>query len=64
VDLQKMREENQILRDEINHLKGEQGKPDVKANKEKSVETTDHSSESERKQPRKRHGRAKETISR
>jgi hypothetical protein len=54
-----LKEENQALRDEINHLKGEQGKPDVKANKEKSVETSNHSSETERKQPRKRHGSSK-----
>ena len=54
-DIRALREENQTLRDENNHLKGEQGKPDTKANKEKSAETTDHSSEDERKQPRKRH---------
>jgi regulator of replication initiation timing len=59
VDLRALREENQTLRDEINHLKGEQGKPDTKANKEKSAETTDHSSEAERKEPRKRHGSGK-----
>ena len=58
-DLRALREENQTLRDEISHLKGEQGKPDTKANKEKSAETTDHSSETERKQPRKRHGSGK-----
>ena len=52
-DLRALREENQTLRDEINHLKGELGKPDVKANKEKSAETTDHSSEAESKEPRK-----------
>jgi hypothetical protein len=54
-----LQEENQGLRDEINHLKGEQGKPNTKANKERSAETTDHSSETERKQPRKRHGSSK-----
>jgi hypothetical protein len=27
--------ENQALKDEINRLKGEQGKPDIKANKKK-----------------------------
>jgi hypothetical protein len=58
-DLRAMREDNQALRDEINHLKGEQGKPDTKANKEKSAETSNHSSETERKQPRKRHGSSK-----
>jgi hypothetical protein len=59
VDLRALREENQRLRDEINHLKGEQGKPDIKANKVKSTETSNHSSESERKQPRKRHRSSK-----
>ncbi len=39
-------EENQALRDEINRLKGEQGKPDIKANKDKDG---DISSENERK---------------
>ena len=58
-ELRALKEENQSLRDEINHLKGEQGKPDIKANKVKSAETTDHSSETERKQPRKRHGSSK-----
>lgn len=58
-DLRALREDNQALRDEINHIKGEQGKPDTKANKEKSAETSNHSSETERKQPRKRHGSSK-----
>lgn len=59
MDLRALKEENQALRDENNHLKGEQGKPDTKANKEKSAGTADHSSEAERKQPRKRHGVSK-----
>ena len=54
-DLRALQEENQKLRDENNRLKGEQGKPDTKANKEQKAETSNHSSESERKQPRKRH---------
>ena len=54
-DLGALREENQTLRDEINHLKGEQGKPNSKANKTASEETSKHSSETERKQKRKRH---------
>src|SRR3990167_148717 len=58
-DLRALQEENQKLRDENNHLKGEQGKPDIKANKEQSVGTSNHSSETERKQPRKRHGSSK-----
>ena len=44
-DTQKI--ELQELRDEINRLKGEQGKPDVKANKKKDG---DISSEAERKE--------------
>ena len=58
-DLRALQEENQSLRDEINHLKGEQGKPDIKANKVKSEETSKHSSETERKVSRKRHGSSK-----
>ncbi len=43
--------ENQKLRDENNRLKGEQGKPDIKANKKKQLKN-DHSSEKERKTPK------------
>ena len=39
--------ERQQLRDEINRLKGEQGKPDIKANKKKDGKL---SSEAERKE--------------
>ena len=52
----KLRETIQNLRDENNHLKGEQGKPKIKASKKAG----DHSSEKERKEgkkPRKRHKR-------
>ncbi len=42
-----LRGENQTLKDEINRLKGEQGKPDIKPNKKKAG---DISSEQERKQ--------------
>jgi hypothetical protein len=38
--------ENQSLKDEVNRLKGEQGKPDIKANKKKDGNI---SSEKERK---------------
>ena len=41
-----LRKENQKFRDEINRLKGEQGKPDIRPQKKNS---TDISSESERK---------------
>ncbi len=47
-----LEEENQKLRDENNHLKGEQGKPDIKANRTKAFKS-DHSSEKERKTPKK-----------
>jgi hypothetical protein len=50
-EVRALREENQRLRDEINRLKGEQGKPTFKPKRPPS-ETTDHSSERERRQPR------------
>lgn len=46
-----LRAENQCLKDEINRLKGEQGKPNVKPNKPAPTETTDHSSEQKRQKP-------------
>jgi len=49
-------EENQRLRDEINRLKGEQGKPKIKANKP----TTDLSSEKERRESKPRNERSKQ----
>jgi hypothetical protein len=58
-DLRALKEENQALRDEINHLKGEQGKPNIKANKVKTAGTREHSSETERKVSRKRHPSSK-----
>ena len=45
-----LRAEVQELRDEVNRLKGEQGKPDVKATKPKD---SDHSSEKERRKPKR-----------
>jgi regulator of replication initiation timing len=60
--LKDLEAENQQLRDEINHLKGEQGKPDIEANKKKGFKP-DHSSETERKVPKEhRKSRKKETI--
>ena len=47
----KLEEEIQKLRDENNRLKGEQGKPDIKANKNKGFKKN-HSSEKERKIPK------------
>jgi hypothetical protein len=58
-DLRDLQAENQALRDEVNHLKGEQGKPKVKANKKQTDEVSKHSSEKERKKPRARHKSSK-----
>lgn len=59
--LRELRIENQQLRDELNRLKGEQGKPKIKANVVKSVEAiSKHSSEKERqKKKRERHKKNK-----
>jgi len=56
-DLRAAQDEIQHLRDEINRLKGEQGKPDVKPNT--LPPATDHSSERERRQPTDRVKRGK-----
>jgi hypothetical protein len=64
-DLRAAQDENQRLRDEINRLRGEQGKPTIKPDTPPS--STDHSSERERHQPTERvkHGkRATITIDR
>ena len=53
---QLLRKENQCLKDEINRLKGEQGKPDIKPNKpndDKYRNPTNHSSEKERSKKKK-----------
>ena len=47
-----LREIIQKQRDEINRLKGEQGKPDIKPGKKKGQQKN-HSSEKERRQPKK-----------
>jgi hypothetical protein len=57
--LREAQAENQRLRDENNRLKGEQGKPEIKANGEGKA-AKDHSSEKERKKPRKRQGKKKQ----
>jgi hypothetical protein len=54
-DLREAQAENQRLRDEINRLKGEQGKPKIKGNTPKPP-CVDHSSEKER-QKRHRHSK-------
>ena len=46
-----LREEVQKLRDEVNRLQGEQGRPSVKSNKKQPA--ADHSSEKERRRPKK-----------
>ena len=48
-----LRAENQRLKDQINRLKGEQGKPNIKPNKPDAGgnNTPDHSSEQERRKP-------------
>src|SRR4028119_2443503 len=56
-DLRAAQTENQRLRDEINRLKGEQGKPTIKPKRPPA--SSDHSSEQERKQPRGHVKRAK-----
>jgi hypothetical protein len=56
-DLRAAQTENQRLRDEINRLKGEQGKPTIKP--KRLPASSDHSSEQERKQPREHVKRAK-----
>ena len=55
--------EKQALRDEINHLKGEQGKPSIRPNK---IENSDYSSEKERdthsRERNKGRGKRNDTI--
>lgn len=55
-DLREAQTENQRLRDELNRLKGEQGKPDIKGSTPK-VSAPAHSSEVERREtrPRQKH---------
>ena len=53
-----LEEEIQKLRDENNRLKGEQGKPDIEANKNIGFKKN-HSSEKERKIPKERYKRSK-----
>jgi hypothetical protein len=48
---QALRKEVAELRDEVNRLKGEQGRPEIKPNKKKGA-STDHSSEKERRRPK------------
>jgi hypothetical protein len=57
-DLRDAQVEIQRLRDEVNRLKGEQGKPKIKGNKLKPV-LSNHSSEKERHQSRQHHKSSK-----
>ena len=57
-DLGDAQAEIQRLRDEVNRLKGEQGKPKIKGNTPKPP-AADHSSEKERKKARQRHKSSK-----
>ena len=57
--LRALQAENQLLRDEISQLKGEQGKPNVKASKTSESKTSQHSSETERKKKRDRYSSGK-----
>jgi Transposase IS66 family len=50
--LRASQDENQRLRDEINRLKGEQGKPTIKGNKPPPGKATNYSSEQERRTPK------------
>ncbi|MEH2164287.1 MAG: transposase [Nostoc sp.] len=60
-EVKELRAENQQLKDENNRLKGELGQPDIKANK-KGL-SSNHSSEKERKNPKKHSkGSKNETI--
>ena len=58
LEIKELRQENQKLRDEINRLKGEQGKPDIKGNKKKELKK-DHSSEKERFIPKEHRKKSK-----
>jgi hypothetical protein len=57
-DLRDAQAEIQRLRDEVNRLKGEQGKPKIKGNMARSL-AGDHSSEKERHKTRQRHKSSK-----
>ncbi|MCP4357686.1 MAG: hypothetical protein GY796_06685 [Chloroflexi bacterium] len=50
--VEEVKQENDQLRDEINRLKGEQGKPNIKPGKKKG-KGDDHSSEKERRKRKK-----------
>jgi len=59
--VRQLQAENQRLRDEINHLKGEQGRPDIKPNRRGKAPGpgSNHSSEAERRKPQAWHKSSK-----
>ena len=61
-DLRDAQAEIQRLRDEVNRLKGEQGKPKVKANTSPLPPRLNHSSEKERRKPRQRQKHSKKAA--
>ena len=61
-DKEELQKENQKLKDEINHLKGEQGKPDIKG-KNSNNSNSNYSSEEERKANPEKSGKKKEIAS-
>jgi hypothetical protein len=60
-DLREAQAANQRLRDELNRLKGEQGKPDIKKNTPKAP-PAQHSSEAERRESRPRQKQHKQAT--
>ena len=60
-ELRAAQAENQRLRDEINRLKGEHGKPTIKG-KTSKPSSSDHSSERERRQPTERRKHSKRDV--
>jgi hypothetical protein len=60
-DLREAQAENQRLRDELNRLKGEQGKPHIKSNTPQPA-VPPHSSETERREARPRQKRKKQAA--
>lgn len=59
-----LQETVRVLKDEINRLKGEHGRPDIKGKGKGNGNSFDHSSENERKgkKKRKKKGRGKKTV--
>ena len=56
-DLRDAQAENQRLRDEINRMKGEQGKPKIKGNTAKPPKEASHHSSEKERQKRQRHSK-------